>query len=130
LSFNHFKITCKLLLNSFVYLWLDKLFPVFVEVKYIFLLLYIIKYFFHVNIGFFRSNKESDSMICFEVDQSISIRTDIFENEHVIVSFIDVKSFIVIEISLFLLFHLDLFLQFCCIEWFSDFNSIIPIYIL
>ena len=55
-------------------------------------------------------------MICFEVDQGIGIWTNIFENEHVIVSFIDVKSFIVIEISLFLLFHLDLFLQFCCIE--------------
>ena len=129
MSFNHFKITCKLFLNPFIYLWLDKLFPVFVKVKNVLLLFYIVKNFFHVNICLLCSNKKGNSMICFDVDQGIGICTNIFENEHVIVSFIDVKSFIVIEISLFLLFHLDLFLQFCCIEWFSNFNSIVPIYI-
>jgi len=107
----------------------DKLFPIFVNVKNVLFLFGFIQYLFHVNISLFSSNKKSDSMICLKINQCVSMWTDILENEHDVISFVNVKFFIIIEISFSFLFHLDFLLKFFCIKRLSDLDSIIPIHI-
>jgi len=129
LSFNHLQITCKLLFYPFINLGLDKLFPIFVNVKNVLFLFDFIQYFSHISISLFSSNKKSDSVICLKINQSVSMWTDILENEHNVISFVNVKFFIIIEILFFLLFHLNFLLKLFCIKRLPDLDSIIPIHI-
>jgi hypothetical protein len=66
-------------------------------------------------------------MIGLELDQGISVGTDVLENEHDIVPFVDIELLIGVKVALFFLFQLSFFNQLPCINRLSDLNSIIPV---